>query len=343
MPSTTRRAFLSTVTTGAVGAVAGCQSLTNDRASLGRPNTTGLSPATLWLDDDVSLPPTVDAETTDTRTDADVAVFPAAVASVNPAIETLAANVPVAVAGDDALATLLAICRGADRSYGFASNGWNSSTDVAGAVPRSETLHTHVFVTADYPDDLPWALGDMLQPATRDCAVPSEHVPLSETARSLGTARVRGYNAVGEFDRRDRVFVRPDSDPTPVFAEMEATIVAGRVGGPTGPYRADRVKTVADFDQRVTDVGPAAQTTDALGVRNVSDGTEKIGSIEFSPRNGAARESFTACQRARLVVDDLSTPFRYTGNARFRWIDPQLLENETFVHHTPGSAAWYPR
>jgi len=343
MPSTTRRALLATVATGTVGSVAGCQSLTDDRASLGRPSVTGLTGATLWLDDDVSLPSAVDAETTDTRTDADVAVFPAADASVDPAIETLAADVPVAVAGDDALATLLAICRGADRSYGFTSNGWNSSTDVAGAVPRFEALHTHVFVTADYPDDLPWALGDMLQPATHEPAVPIEHVPLPENARSLGTARVRGYNAVGEFDRRDRVFVRPDSDPMPVFAEMEATIVAGRVGGPTGPYRADRVKTVADFDQRFTDVGPAARTTDALDVRNVSDPTEQLASVEFSPRNGPARESFTACQRARLAVDDLSTPFRYTGNARFRWADPQLLEDETFLHHTPGSAAWYPR
>jgi len=343
MPSTTRRALLATVATGVVGAVAGCQSLTNDRASLGRPSVTGLSAATLWLHDDVSLPPSTDVDRVAEPTEADLAVYPAADASVDPAIETLAADVPVAVAGDDALGTLLSICDGSGRSYGFASNGWNSRTDVAGVVPSFDALDTHVFVTADYPDDLPWALGELLQPPSYERTVPIEHVPLPENVRSLGTARVRGYNTGGEFDRRDRVFVRPDSDPTPVFVDIEATIVAGRRGGPSGPYRTDRVETVAHFDQRFTDVGPSGQTTDALAVQNVSDDTENAANVVFTPRNGETRTSFTACQRARVVVDDFTEPFRYTGNVRSRWTDPQLLEDDDFGHHTPGSAVWYPR
>lgn len=341
MPSTTRRALLATVATGTVGAVAGCQSVTNERGSLGRPSVTGLAASTLWLDDDVSLPPSTAVDRVAEPTGADLAVYPAADASVDSAIETLAADVPVAIAGEDALGTLLAVCRGADRPYGFASNGWNSRTDVAGVVPTFDALDTHVFVTADYPDDLPWALGDLLQPATDEPAVPIEHVPLPENVRSLGTARVRGYNTVGEFDRRDRVLVRPDSDPTPVFVDTEATIVAGRRDGPTGPYRVDRIETVAQFDQQFTGVGPSAQTTDALSVQHVSDPTENEANTVFTPRNSETRSSFTACQRTRLAVDDPVTPFRYTGNVRFRWVDPQLLEDDTFVHHTPGSAVWY--
>ncbi|QGA83788.1 hypothetical protein [Halomicrobium sp. LC1Hm] len=343
MPSTTRRALLATVATGTVGAVAGCQSLTDDRASLGRPGVTGLSTATLWVGDDVSLPPSTTVDRVSDPSDADLAVYPAVDGSVDSAIETLAADVPVAVVGDDALRTLLEICDGADRPYGFASNGWNSRTDVAGVVPSSGALDTHVFVTADYPDDLPWALGELRQPATHESAVPIEHVPLPENVRELGTARVRGYNAGGEFDRRDRVLVRPGSDPTPVFVDIEATIVAGRRDGPTGPYRTDRVETVAHFDQQFTDVGPSGQTTDALRVQNVSDATENAANTVFTPRNSETRSSFTACQRARVVLDDLSEPFRYTGNVRFRWTDPQLLEDDAFVHHTPGSAVWYPR
>lgn len=343
MPSTTRRALLSAVTTGAVGTLAGCRSLTNDQASLGPPEATGLSAATLWLGDGVTLPPSASVDTVAEPTDADLAVFPASETTVEPAVETLAADVPVAVVGEDALGTLLAVCDGAERSYGFASNGWDSQTGVAGAVPAGDALNTHVFATTELPRDLPWALGDLLQPPSSDCTVPIEHVPGLEDGRSLGTARIRGYNVVGEFDRRDRVTVLPDSDPTPVFVDTAARIVAGRLGGATGPYRADRVKTVAQFEQSFSDVGPTGQTTAGLAVQNRSDDTDDVVSVEFTAQNGDTRESFTACQRARLVVDDFSGPFRFTGNARFRWADPQLLANETFVHHTPGSAAWYPR
>lgn len=343
MPPQTRRALLATVATGTVGAIAGCGSLTNDDASLGPPEPRGLASATLFLADAVSLPQSADVDAVDDPSDADLAVFPAADASVTPAVEALGADVPVAIAGEAALGTLLAVCRDADRPYGFASNGWNSRTQVAGAVPSFRVLDTHVFVTARVPQDLPWALGGLLQPPSYDCAVPIEHVPVDDAAVSLGTARVRGYNAVGEFDRRDRVTVVPDGDPTPVFVDTEATIRAGRRSGERGPYRADRIKTVAQFDGRFDSVGPAGQTTDALAVQNVSDPTEHTAAVEFSPRTDATRESFTACQRTRLEVENFSGPFRYTGNARFRWADPQLLDDATFVHHTPGSAVWYPR
>jgi len=346
MPARSRRALLATMATGVVGAAAGCQSLTNDRPTADPPDAVGLSGVTLFLADGVALPPATSVDRVDAPTAADLAVFPPTDASVSRAVETLAADVPIAIAGADALGTLLAVCRAADRPYGFASNGWNSRTAVAGAVPRSGALHTHVFVTADYPDDVPWALGDLLRPATTDCAVPIEHLALPETVASLGTARVRGYNAAGEFDRRDRVLVRTDSgtdsDPTPVFVDTEGTIVAGRRGGPSGPYRADRIETVAHFDQRFTDVGPAGQTTDALRVQNVSDGLDHAANVVFRPQSDATRQSFTACQRTRLAVDDFSGPFRYTGNVRFRWTDAQLLDDDTFVHHTPGSAVWYP-
>lgn len=343
MPSTTRRAFLATVATGAVGAVAGCQSLTNDRPSADPPAVDGLTGSTLFLADGVSLPAGTSVDRVDAPADAELAVFPPRDDSIEPAADTLAADVPVAIAGEDALGTLLSVCRAADRPYGFASNGWNSRTAVAGAVPAFGVLDTHVFVTADLPGDLPWALGDLLHPPSYDCAVPLEHLPVDDAAVSLGTARVRGYNAAGEFDRRDRVAVVPESDPAEVFVDTQGTIVAGRRGGASGPYRTDRVKTVAQFDQRFDAVGPAGQTTEVLGVRNVSDPTENTASAVFQPRNGDAHDSFTACQRARLAVDDFSGPFRYTGNVRFRWADPQLLDDDTFVHHTPGSAAWYPR
>jgi len=343
MPPLSRRALLGTLATGSLSVTSGCQALTNDQPTVGPPAVTGLTSRTVFLDDQIDLPPTVDVDVTGTPTDADLAVFRPGAASVESAVETLAADVPIAIVGPDAEGTLLDSCRAADRPYGIARNSRDDTTGVVGAVPAFGTLDTHLFVGAELPRDLPWALGQLLEPATPECAVPPEHVPLPERAVSLGTARIRGYNAVGEFDRRDRVAVAPEQTPTSVFVDTEATIVAGRRGGDTGPYQVDQVTLAALFDQSFDAVGPAGQTTAGLAVQNRSDPLEHEARVEFTPRTAQRRASVTVCQRARLVVESFSGPFSYTGNARFRWTDPQLLEDETWVQHTPGRARWYPR
>lgn len=347
MAPLSRRALLATAATGTAGALAGCGSLLNSSPSPSAPSVRGIDGRPLFVADGVTFPDAAgrDRSFVDDPSDADVAVFPPGDEHVEAVAGALEADTPVAVAGSDAQGTLMRSCGESARSYGFARDSWSPSTRVVAAVPDGPRLHTHLFVGPELPRDLPWALGELFDPAGRECTVPVDEPAVPDAATAIGTARIRGRNDVGGFDRRDRVRVSDDASPTSVFVDTEATIFAGSRGDDGGAYRADRVRIAADFEQDVADAGPGTTDANGLGVThavgsNGSDATSVDHS--FTPETTETRESFTACTRTRVTVEEFADRFSYLANARFRWRDPQLLEDDTWVHHTPGSAVWVP-
>lgn len=342
MPPLPRRALLSTAAATAAG-LAGCNALSSTGPGEHSRSEDGLDGRSLFLADGVAFP-AVDGvtEVTDAA-DADLAVFPAEESAVERVAAALAEDTPAAVAGEHAQLILMRACRRADRSHGFASDSWGSDTRVAAAVPRTGTLSTHLFVDARGSADLPWALGEVFDPAAGDCTHPVESPALAGSIR-IGTARVRGRNDAAGFDRRDRVWTVPDADRTAMIVEQEATILAGEADEGDAAYRADRVELVAEFDQAVAAVGPGTVDGDGLSISQSGGTGGGPGTVShaFEPTAEGTRRSFTACQRARVSAETVAAPFSYTANARFQWRDSRLLGDDLRNHHTPGQAVWYP-
>lgn len=341
MPPYTRRALLATA---AAGATAGCSSVLNSSPSATPPTVTGIEGRSVFVADGVTVPSTDGVATVADPAEADVAVFPPGDDSVAAVARVLRNDTPVAVAGTDAQWTVMQACDETERSYGFASDGWGPDTRVAAAVPRESHLDTHAFVGAELPRDLPWALGELFDPLRGDCAIPVESPSVPDAAVPVGASRIRGLNDVGGFDRWDRVRTASDDSGTSFFVDTEATIDAGSRDGGAGAYRSDQVRLAADFDGFVADVGPGTAEGDGLTATHTVVSDDSAGtSVDhtFSPPDDT-RESFTACTRAKVTVEAFEAPFSYVANARFRWRDPQLLEDDTWGHHTPGNAVWYP-
>lgn len=342
MPSRSRRAFLTATGVG-LGSLAGCTALSTEPPTAPPPTADGLTGRTVFVDSQVSVPDRVEFDRTNDTTAADIAVFAPSEASVEQAAVTLADGTPVAVAGTDAQWTLMQACRELDASYGLASSGWGAQTRFVAAVPRGGRLDTHIVVGAELPRDLPWALSETLSPPAQSCTAPFEHVELPEDVTRLGTARIRGRNDVAGFDRRDSVLVAADDDVTPVYVDTSATIWSGDAADGDDRYRADSVVLASEFDSRLDRIGPGSKTTESLTVADKSDTTEDEARQVFTPTTDAARDGFTACSRCRVVPDELGDRFSYLANARFRWRDPRLLRSDdTWGHHTPGEAVWYP-
>ncbi|MBV0924402.1 hypothetical protein KTS45_09325 [Halomicroarcula limicola] len=341
MPSRSRRAFLAATGVG-LGSLAGCNALSTEPPATSPPPAADLADWTVFVDSQVPLPESVAFDRTNDTTAADVAVFAPTEANVEQIAVTLADGTPVAVAGTDAQWTLVQACRGLDASYGLASSGWSAQTTFVAAVPRGDRLDTHIFVGAELPRDLPWALNETLSPRAQACTVPFEHVELPGDVTPLGTTRIRGRNDVAGFDRRDSVLVADDDDVTPVYVDTSATIWSGEAADGDDRYRADGVVLAAEFDGRLDRIGPGSQTTEPLTVADESDTTDDEARQVFTPETDAARDGFTACSRCRVVPDELGDRFSYLANARFRWRDPRLLRSDdVWSHHTPGEAVWY--
>ncbi|MBX0295631.1 hypothetical protein [Haloarcula nitratireducens] len=342
MPSSSRRAFLAATGVG-LGSLAGCNALSTDPPTTSPP-TVNLAGRTVFVDSQVPVPDRAEFDRTNDTTAADVAVFAPTEANVEQVAVTLADGTPVAVAGADAQWTLMQACRELDASYGLASSGWGAQTRFVAAVPRGDRLDTHVFVGAELPRDLPWALSETLSPRAQSCTVPFERVELPDDVTRLGTARIRGRNDVAGFDRLDSVRVRTDDeDVSPVFVDTSATIWSGEAADGDDRYRADSVALAAEFDARLDRIGPGSQTTESLTVADESDTTEDEARQVFTPETDATRDRFTACSRCRVIPDELGDRFSYLANARFRWRDPRLLRSDdVWSHHTPGEAVWYP-
>ena len=344
MSPRSRRALLATATATAVGALAGCSALSSKPSADRPPESNSLSGTSVFLAPGVEFPDGTAAETVTNRAAADVAVYPSGDGSVAPVADALAADTPVAVAGSDAQWTLMRACADDGRSYGFARDSWGPETRVVAADPFDDRIDTHLFVGATLPRDLPWALGEALGStvAPDDCTAPVESPLVPADASLVGASRIRGRNDVAGFDRWDRVWTVRGSTPAVFVAERQGRIFGGDAAANDGRYRADGVTLVTEFDAGFDAVGPAAGERNGLSIGNESDPIENEARHAFATTTDATRESFTACQRSRVVVDAFEAPFSYVGNGRFAWRDLRLLDDDVWNHHTPGRAVWYP-
>lgn len=332
-----RRAFLATVATGVVG-TAGCTAPASDPLAIDAPETR-LRGRSAFVADDVAG--SIDGVTTvDDPDAADVAVFGAADAE---AVRTaLAADTTAVVVGADARLTAERACDADGRSYGFYSDSWGGDVNAVAVVPRSSSLETHVFTDVAVPDDLPWALAETVSPSRAGVidTDPSTAVPSSvaDSLTPVGASRIRIRTRPGGIDRWDRVRAASGSDRAWVVLETTATIGGGRDG-----FAADRIRLVDHVDGRLEAVDAAAAPSDGVEIRARGDRSAGHAEHAFLPRNGAARRSFTALQRAVVTLPELSGPVTYTANGRFRWRDAGLLRDEFWYQHTPGQAVWYHR
>ena len=344
MPPRSRRALLATVATGVAGSIAGCGSVLNSSPSTAAPPVHGVGGRRIFVASGVEFPNTDHVSLVNDPDDADVAVFPSGDDQITE-VTVLADNMPVVVAGRDAQWTVMQACDETGRSYGFARDSWGANTRIAAAVPNDNRLDTHLFVGAELPRDLPWALGELFDPLLKDCTVPVESPSVPDDGVFVGASRIRGVNDAGGFDRWDRLYTVSGDEPTSFFLNIEATIYGGSTTGDDGAYRPEQVRLVAEFDNVVDTVGPGTTDANGLSIAHTIVSTENGGTNvdhTFTPQTAATRESFTAGTRIEIHVEDESLPFSYIGNGRFRWHDSQMLNDDTWVHHTPGNAVWHP-
>lgn len=333
MSPPSRRALLAALGTSTASVLAGCTA--PGTKSIGPPPVDGIEGHPVFAADGVTLPDNPAVTTVDSVAAADVAVFPASDSAIDGVTAALEADTVTAVSGRDSQHTLMQACARDSRSYGFASDGWEPDTRVVAADPHDSHLDTHVFVGAEIPRDLPWALGEIFEPAVGDCP-PADVGPSESTL--LGRSRIRGRNQVAGFDRWDRVAVGSNDGESTVTTDVRATILAGSEVAGDDRYRADQLRTSVEFDQSVT---AAARSKSDAGVDLRTGGGERETRTTFVPTDEATRRTFTGCQRSVVTAPTNGWPFSYIGNVRFRWRDPRLLGDEEYHHHTPGASVWY--
>jgi hypothetical protein len=151
-------------------------------------------------------------------------------------------------------------------------------------------------------------------------------------------------NDVGGFDRWDIVRLAAKAEPAVISVDMQATIYGGATPQDASSYRPDRIRFVSDVPGNITGKSPQNTDLDALAVETTDGaGSDKsLVQYTFTPQKNAELRSFAACTRTQFQTNDTEPPISYISNGRFRWHDPQLLEDDTWVHHTPGEAVWYP-
>lgn len=346
MPRISRRTLLATVSTGTVGALAGCSTFSALTSGTTQPVYPTLADQTVFVDSDVSVPETEAITTIDDPAAADIAVYPARDAAVEHVTSALDADTIAAVVGRDAQHTVMQGCAADGRAYGFASDGWGPDTQIVAAAPSDTHLVTHVFEGTTSPDDVPWALEEVLSPAGGDCptSFESTDVPSDVEADTvpLGASRLRGRNDVAGFDRWDRVRTTSETDRRTFVLDTAATILSGSADAGADRYNADQVRIAAEFDHRLDDVGPAERSTDHLDIVDTGVPVDDAAERRVTATSSSARQSFTACLRCLVTASESPVPFSYLANARFRWRDPRLLEDDLWHHHTPGQAVWYP-
>lgn len=347
MSPQSRRSLLATLATGAVGAVAGCNESLPPSAE---PTTTDrLANRSLYVADGVPFPDVDGARRVSDVADADVAVFPP---DTDPESvgNALASGVVAAVVGTDAQSSLRSACESTDRSYGFARDSWGGEETVVVGTPRDGTVDTHLFAGVDVADDVPWALGEAFDARGPPCELGSETdaVPdeVADRLEPVGASRIRGVNDAGGFDRWDRVRAASNPDGSLEYVvDVSGTIFAGRAARTGSRYASDRVRLVAETDDRIEGVGLGAGgvPADDVRVEDRSDRGEGVVELAATADGDDARRSFTACQRAYVVSEADEPSVAYTANGRFRWRKSGLLDDEYWYHHTPGRARWRPR
>lgn len=347
MPPLSRRALLATMAAGTAGTSAGCSGWIDD-SSTNANAPSELANRTVFAAEGVTLPRAESLDRTADPSNADVAVYPAD-ASVDSITDSLQAETATAVVGADAQAALMEACAADGRSYGFARNSWGPETSVVAATPSGDRIDTHLFVGVDLPDDLLWALDDALVTTGPECTLrqnSSEHSErFTEDTQPVSISRIRGVNDVGGFDRWDRVRATRHAGGAGYVVDLTGTIFAGPAARHDSNYRSDQIRLVTHTDGQVESatLGVGGVSVDALQTDDRSKRSDGVVEQAVTPESDAARQSFTACQRAVITTDTVEKQFSYTANGRFRWRKSGLLDDDLWHHHTPGQAVWYPR
>ncbi|RLM34679.1 hypothetical protein DVK01_13400 [Haloarcula sp. Atlit-120R] len=272
-----------------------------------------------------------------------MSVYPSGDDQVQQVRDCLTDGRPAVVAGADAQWTVMQACADSERRYGFTQNGWGPTDRIAAAVPKQGRLDTHKFVGAELPRDLPWAVSEVLEPSLPECPAPLE-LEGPDGATTIGRSRIRGVNDVGGFDRWDTLRMAANVDPAVVSVDMQATVYGGSTQSDTSSYKPDRIRFVSDFPGKISGMSPQDAGLDSLTVEATSNtGPETtLTQYTFTPRGKRYQGAFAACARTQFRTRKTEPPISYDSNGRFRWRDPQLLDDDTWVHHTPGQAVWYP-
>ncbi|GAB3316799.1 hypothetical protein GCM10027355_11240 [Haloplanus salinarum] len=347
MPPLSRRALLATMAAGAAGTSAGCSGWIDGSSTNGN-TPSELGNHTVFAAEGVTLSRAESLDRTSDPSNADVAVYPAD-ASVDSITDSLQAETATAVVGADAQAALMEACAADGRSYGFARNSWGPETSVVAATPSGDRIDTHLFVGVDVPDDLLWALDDALLTTGPECTLRqngSEHSErFTEDTQPVSISRIRGVNDVGGFDRWDRVRATKHAGGAGYVVDITGTIFAGPTARHASNYRSDQIRLVTHADGQVESatLGVGGVPVDALHIDDRSKRSDGVVEQAVTPESDAARQSFTACQRAVITTDTVEEQFSYTVNGRFRWRRSGLLDDDLWHYHTPGQAAWYPR
>lgn len=347
MPPLSRRALLATVAAGTTVTSAGCSTLIGE-PSTGSDSPPELANRTVYTAEGVSLPRAESLDRVADLSNADVAVYPAE-ASVESIIRSLRAETVTAVVGADAQAVLMEACASDGRPYGFARDSWNPDPSVVAANPRGDRIDTHLFVGVDLPADLLWALDEAFATAGPGCTLRGDSSDASkritDRAQLISASRIRGVNDVGGFDRWDRVSATRLSNSAGYVIEVTGTIFAGTAARHASNYRSDQIRLVTHTDGQVehAGLGTGRVPADALEIDDRSERSDGVVELAVTPESDAARQSFTACQRAVITTETVEEQFGYTANGRFRWRKPGLLDDDLWHHHTPGRAVWYPR
>lgn len=347
MPPLSRRALLATMAAGAAGTFAGCSGWI-DEQSTNSNAPPELANHTVFAAEDIILPGAESLDRTADPSTADVAVYPADV-SLTSITDSLQAETVTAIVGTDAQAALMEACAADGRSYGFARNSWGPETSVVAATPSGDRIDTHLFVGVDLPDDLLWALDEAFVTAGPECTLRQTSSDPSEgftgDAQPVSISRIRGVNDVGGFDRWDRVRATRHGDGAGYVVDITGTIFAGPAARHASNYRSDQIRLVTHSDGQVEShsLGIGGAPVDALQTDDRSKRSEGVVEQAVTPESDAARQSFTACQRAVITTDTVEEQFSYTANGRFRWRKAGLFDDDLWHHHTPGRAVWYPR
>lgn len=343
MPPCTRRALLATAGTGVITSLAGCGSLLNNSPSAEAPPFEGIDGYRVFMAEGVDFPNVEAVSFVGEESSADVSVYPSGDDHVQQVRDCLADGQPAVVAGPDAQWTVMQACAKSDRRYGFAQNGWTPTDRIAAAVPKQGRLDTHKFVGAELPRDLPWAVSEVLDPQLPDYPEPLD-LQIPDGSTTIGRSRIRGVNDVGGFDRWDIVRLAAKAEPAVISLDLQATIYGGATPKDASSYKPDRIRFVSDGPGNITGTSPRDTDLDSLAVETTDSAgsDESLMQYTFTPQKNAELRSFAACTRTQFQTDDTEPPISYDSNGRFRWRDPQLLEDDTWVHHTPGEAVWYP-
>jgi len=182
MPSPSRRAFLATLGTLPLAGCTGTALLDSAGSSS---SSNPLANRTVYVGGDLTVP---GAKTTltDSLVGADVAVVPAAQSSLADLDAALSAGIPAAVVGADAPRYVQHACAASGRSYALPGQGWTAAARLSALVPTTHGVDVQRFLHTTAPDDLPWALGELLTGAPASPAIP---IAAHETGRPLGRAR----------------------------------------------------------------------------------------------------------------------------------------------------------